>query len=60
VPTPTEIAEVQVHIRRCVTAFAGPDGANIRIFYSASVTLNNAAANLGSSAVGGVQIGGAF
>jgi triosephosphate isomerase len=60
VPTPAEIAEMHVHIRSCLTAFAGPDGANIRIFYGAFVTLDNVAANLGSRAVGGIEIGGAF
>jgi triosephosphate isomerase len=59
VPTPAEIAEVHVHIRSCLIALAGPDGADIRILYGGSVTSANAAAVLGSRDVGGVLIGGA-
>jgi triosephosphate isomerase len=59
VPTPAEITEMHVHIRSCLTALAGPDGANMRILYGGSVNSNNAAAILGSRDVDGVLIGGA-
>jgi triosephosphate isomerase len=58
-PKPAEIAEVHRHIRDCLTACAGPEGAGIRILYGGSVTSANVDEILGLPDVGGVLIGGA-
>ena len=59
VPTAEQIAEVHHHLRACLTALAGEEGAGIRILYGGSVTAENADEVLGLADVGGVRIGGA-
>ena len=58
-PTSEQIAEVHRHVRTCLTALAGEEGAAIRILYGGSVTSDNAHEILGLADVDGVLIGGA-
>ena len=58
-PTLAEISEMHRHIRSCLTACAGPMGAENRILFGGSVTSENADEILSLPNVGGVLIGGA-
>jgi triosephosphate isomerase (TIM) len=58
-PTPEEITEVHVHIRRCLTAHLGAAGKKIRILYGGSVNPSNAREVFALPEVGGALVGGA-
>ena len=59
VPEAGEIEEVLAHLRSCLTARLGIDGAMVRILYGGSVDASNARGILDLPDVGGALIGGA-
>jgi len=58
-PTAAEIADVHRHIRECLKARLGAEGAGVRILYGGSMKPSNAAEILALENVGGGLIGGA-
>lgn len=58
-PTPDQIGEVHVHIRRCLESRLGEAGREVRILYGGSVKPSNAREILALPEVGGALIGGA-
>lgn len=59
VPEAEEVVEVVSHLRACLTARLGIDGATVRILYGGSVDAANARDILDVPGVGGALIGGA-
>lgn len=58
-PTPSDIADVHRHIRKCLVARLGAEGNGIRILYGGSMKPSNAAEILALENVGGGLVGGA-
>jgi triosephosphate isomerase len=54
-----DIAAMHAHLRHCLTAHCGAEGAGMRILYGGSVKPDNAAAILAVKDVGGALVGGA-
>ena len=59
IPALEEIAQAHSHIRRCLVARLGVQGAGVRILYGGSVNPTNARAVLAVPDVGGALVGGA-
>jgi triosephosphate isomerase len=59
IPALEEIAQAHSHIRRCLVARLGAQGAGVRILYGGSVNPTNARAVLAAPEVGGALVGGA-
>ncbi|MGC6471781.1 MAG: triose-phosphate isomerase [Parvibaculales bacterium] len=58
-PTPDQVAQVHLHIRKALIRRYGAGGAAIRILYGGSVNPGNAAELLGIEHVNGALVGGA-